>query len=56
MDRHPRRFSVCSHAELRAIAGVYGCTDGQEKFVKDFVAAWNGIDPLWWNHLVTSLA
>jgi catalase-peroxidase len=29
-----------SHAELRAIAEVYGSADGQEKFVKDFVAAW----------------
>jgi len=29
-----------SHAELRAIAEVYGNADGQDKFVKDFVAAW----------------
>ncbi|KNG88277.1 catalase-peroxidase [Aspergillus nomiae NRRL 13137] len=29
-----------SHAELRAIAEVYGSSDGTEKFVKDFVAAW----------------
>ncbi|KAH8598896.1 bifunctional catalase/peroxidase [Bisporella sp. PMI_857] len=29
-----------SHAELRAIAEVYGSSDAQEKFVKDFVAAW----------------
>jgi catalase-peroxidase len=29
-----------SNAELRAIAEVYGSVDGQEKFVKDFVAAW----------------
>ena len=29
-----------SNSELRAIAEVYGCSDGQEKFVKDFVAAW----------------
>ncbi|OKL55506.1 Catalase-peroxidase [Talaromyces atroroseus] len=29
-----------SNAELRAIAEVYGSADGQEKFVKDFVAAW----------------
>ncbi|MEO7311314.1 MAG: catalase/peroxidase HPI [Chitinophagaceae bacterium] len=29
-----------SNSELRAIAEVYGCGDGQEKFVKDFVAAW----------------
>jgi catalase-peroxidase len=29
-----------SNAELRAIAEVYGSADGQDKFVKDFVAAW----------------
>jgi catalase-peroxidase len=29
-----------SHAVLRALAEVYGCTDSKEKFVKDFVAAW----------------
>ena len=32
-----------SNSELRGIAEVYGCADGQEKFVKDFVAAWNKI-------------
>jgi catalase-peroxidase len=32
-----------SHAELRAIAEVYGSADGQDKFVKDFVAAWNKV-------------
>jgi catalase-peroxidase len=29
-----------SNSELRAVAEVYGSTDGQEKFVKDFVAVW----------------
>ena len=29
-----------SNSELRALAEVYGCSDSQEKFVKDFVAAW----------------
>lgn len=29
-----------SHSELRAIAEVYGSEDANEKFVKDFVAAW----------------
>jgi catalase-peroxidase len=29
-----------SNSELRAVAEVYGCTDGQGLFVKDFVAAW----------------
>jgi len=32
-----------SNTELRALAEVYGCIDGQEKFVKDFVAAWNKV-------------
>ncbi len=29
-----------SNSELRAIAEVYGSSDAQEKFVKDFAAAW----------------
>jgi catalase-peroxidase len=29
-----------SNSELRALAEVYGCEDSNEKFVKDFVAAW----------------
>jgi catalase-peroxidase len=29
-----------SHAQLRALAEVYASEDGQEKFVRDFVAAW----------------
>ncbi|MDH3265442.1 MAG: catalase-peroxidase, partial [Gammaproteobacteria bacterium] len=32
-----------SHAELRAIAEVYAESGGEEKFVKDFVAAWNKV-------------
>src|SRR5450432_705027 len=32
-----------SNSELRAIAEVYGCEDGKEKFVRDFVAAWNKV-------------
>ncbi len=32
-----------SNSELRAIAEVYGCEDSKDKFVKDFVAAWNKI-------------
>ncbi len=32
-----------SNSELRAIAEVYASADGQEKFVKDFVAAWNKV-------------
>lgn len=32
-----------SNSELRAIAEVYASSDGNEKFVKDFVAAWNKV-------------
>ena len=32
-----------SNAELRAIAEVYGSSDAEAKFVKDFVAAWNKV-------------
>ena len=32
-----------SHSELRALAEVYGCADSQEKFLKDFVAAWTKV-------------
>ncbi|GAB2575549.1 catalase/peroxidase HPI [Spirosoma areae] len=32
-----------SNSELRAIAEVYGCGDSQEKFVRDFVAAWTKV-------------
>ena len=32
-----------SNAQLRAISEVYACSDSHEKFVKDFVAAWNKV-------------
>ena len=32
-----------SNSQLRAIAEVYGSTDSQQKFVSDFVAAWNKV-------------
>jgi catalase-peroxidase len=32
-----------SNSQLRAIAEVYGCADSQEKFVTDFVKAWDKI-------------
>jgi catalase-peroxidase len=32
-----------SNSELRAIAEVYGCADAQDKFMKDFVAAWTKV-------------
>jgi catalase-peroxidase len=32
-----------SHAQLRAFAEVYACSDSKEKFAKDFVAAWTKV-------------
>ena len=32
-----------SNSELRAVAEVYGCIESQEKFVRDFVAAWSKV-------------
>ena len=32
-----------SNAQLRALAEVYACVDGQQAFVHDFVAAWNKV-------------
>ena len=32
-----------SNSELRALAEVYGSSDGGERFVKDFVAAWDKV-------------
>jgi len=32
-----------SHSQLRALAEVYACADSTEKFVQDFVAAWNKV-------------
>ena len=32
-----------SNSELRAIAEVYGSAEAKDKFVKDFVAAWNKV-------------
>ncbi|RAI63059.1 catalase/peroxidase HPI [Pseudomonas fluorescens] len=32
-----------SNAQLRALAEVYACADAQQKFVKDFVAAWTKV-------------
>jgi catalase-peroxidase len=29
-----------AHAQLRALGEVYASSDGQEKLVRDFVAAW----------------
>jgi catalase-peroxidase len=32
-----------SNSELRALAEVYGCEDSHDKFVMDFIAAWNKV-------------
>ena len=32
-----------SNSQLRALAEVYGSSDAQQKFVHDFVAAWNKV-------------
>jgi catalase-peroxidase len=32
-----------SNSQLRALAEVYACEDSQEKFVHDFVAAWDKV-------------
>jgi catalase-peroxidase len=32
-----------SNSELRAVAEVYAADDAQEKFVRDFVAAWDKV-------------
>jgi len=32
-----------SNSQLRALAEVYGCEDSKEKFVHDFIAAWNKV-------------
>ncbi|KAM4058816.1 peroxidase domain-containing protein [Hirsutella rhossiliensis] len=32
-----------SHAELRAVSEVYGSSDGGQKFIQDFVAAWDKV-------------
>ncbi len=32
-----------SNSELRALAEVYGCDDGEAQFVSDFVSAWNKV-------------
>jgi catalase-peroxidase len=32
-----------SNSQLRALAEVYACNDAQQKFMRDFVAAWNKV-------------
>ncbi len=32
-----------SNSQLRALTEVYGCDDSREKFIDDFIAAWNKV-------------
>jgi len=32
-----------SNSELRALAEVYACEDSEDRFVRDFVAAWDQV-------------
>ena len=34
---------LASNSELRAIAEVYASDDAKDKFIKDFVSAWNKV-------------
>ena len=43
-----------SNSQLRALSEVYACDDSQEKFVRDFVAAWDKVMSLDRFDLVTS--
>ena len=43
MDRYRVDLIFGSNSELRAVAEVYASDDAQEKFVHDFVAAWNKV-------------
>jgi catalase-peroxidase len=45
VDRTATVFDLVfgSHSQLRAIAEVYACDDSKEKFVRDFVAAWDKV-------------
>ena len=40
VDRHARRSHLRLARDLRALAEVYGSSDGKEKLVKDFAKAW----------------
>lgn len=32
-----------SNSQLRAIAETYACDDAEERFIRDFIAAWNKV-------------
>ncbi|MBX3019869.1 MAG: catalase/peroxidase HPI [Bdellovibrionaceae bacterium] len=39
----PVDLLIGSHSELRALAELYAANDGQQRFLSDFVAAWNKV-------------
>ena len=43
MDGSRVDLAFGANAELRAVAEVYASDDAKEKFVHDFVAAWNKV-------------
>ncbi len=43
MDRHRVDLIFGSNSQLRAFAEVYAQDDAQQKFVADFVTAWNKV-------------
>ncbi len=43
MDGHPVDLVFGAHSQLRALAEVYAAQDAGEKFVRDFVAAWDKV-------------
>jgi len=43
LDSYPCDLVFGSNSELRVIAEVYGSSDAEGKFVKDFVVAWNKV-------------
>jgi len=42
-DKLPCCESAALPAPTRALAEVYACNDAKDKFVRDFVAAWNKV-------------
>ena len=43
MDCNKSDLIFASNSQLRAIAEVYACDDNKEKFINDFIAAWNKV-------------
>jgi catalase-peroxidase len=43
VERHRRRPRLWLYSQLRALAELYAQEDSKEKFVRDFVAAWNKV-------------